>query len=138
MLIDLRSKDNADATYVQSLRVITERLRGIEEQLAATRIGSAQPAHVSHAAVGFDHDVKIPVNDSTPGDLRDPMSAVASAIKGLDNMMGNPASPFSTTGSDSPSPRANGSIAANYEPDVPDAVSRGFVTVEEAQQLFDL
>lgn len=26
---------------------------------------------------------------------------------------------------------------ANYEPDVPDAISRGFVTVEEAQQLFD-
>lgn len=119
--------------------MITERLRGIEEQLAATRLSSpSQIPHVSHSAVGFDHDVKIPVNDSTPGDLRDPISAVTNAIKGLDNMMGNPASPFSTTGSDSPSPRANGSIAANYEPDVPDAVSRGFVTVEEAQQLFDL
>ena len=67
----------------------------------------------------------------------------------------SPNSPFSGQGIGSDkgsSPRTAGSVFSaaggsgskdqrdkkpSYEPDVPDAISRGFVTVEEAQQLFD-
>lgn len=52
----------------------------------------------------------------------------------------NGQSPFSSNGTEasSPSNHTKNEVQQSYEPDVPDAVSRGFVTVEEAQQLFDL
>lgn len=148
---------------VYRLRVITERLRGIEETLANQRLGSPGPsssssfgnngAHYpssgSHS-VGFDADVKMPhhessVPQSAGGDVSDPVATVTSAIRGLDQIMAA-ASPFSGPAGPSDqgsSPNgtngtAGGANAANFEPDVPDAVSRGFVSVEEAQQLFDL
>lgn len=103
------------------------------------------------------------VNDATA----DPVSTVSCAIRDLDQMLsnasrkgrgsstiGSPSSPFGSSiaaGSEKgSSPQATlasqaGSQASKdgrdkkstYEPDVPDAISRGFVTVEEAQQLFD-
>ena len=93
---------------------------------------------------GFDADVKMPYHEasvpqSAGGDVSDPVATVTSAIRGLDQIMAA-GSPFSSGGhSDGSSPtNAAGANSANFEPDVPDAVSRGFVSVEEAQQLFDL
>lgn len=71
------------------------------------------------------------------GDFGDPVSTVSAAIKGLDSLM-NAASPFSSNGTEGSSPQQVSRENSYYEPDVPDAVSRGFVTVDEAQQLFDL
>lgn len=121
-----------------SLRVITEKLRSIEEQLAAQNRAGPAMVYGPVAAAGFDHDVKIPTHESTTGEYGDPISMVTHAIKGLDNLMNHSGSPFSNHSSSDSSPHAQITNPASYEPDVPDAVSRGFVTVEEAQQLFDL
>lgn len=151
-----------------SLRVITERLRTIEESLALQqRAGSAgpqastsgqngygsYPSSATSQSYGFDGDVKRPLYDGPAltsvggGEVADPITTVTSAIKGLDQAMAA-ASPFAggsqagTPDGSSPQQHVNGNganaVGANFEPDVPDAVSRGFVTVEEAQQLFDL
>lgn len=77
-------------------------------------------------------------------ELRDPVTTVTSAIKGLDQIVAA-SSPYSNA-SDINSPKFNSGTASgstggrdgSLEPDVPDAISRGFLTVEEAQQLFDL
>lgn len=127
-----------------SLRVITEKLRNIEESLnrqGLGRTGQGSSSSVPHLFGGFDHDVKIPTHESVSGEIGDPISMVTNAIQGLDTIMAQTNSPFSH-GSDVSSPQnqtVNGNNSnAPFEPDVPDAVSRGFVTVEEAQQLFDL
>ncbi|KAK9895869.1 hypothetical protein P389DRAFT_71166 [Cystobasidium minutum MCA 4210] len=182
----------AGAAVLHSLRAITERLRTIEDQIAAQNksLGNmtisgpstSGDAHLAGNAFGFDADMKpnrgTPMGndgnasmDGNQGDLHhDPVSTVSSAIKDLDQMLSNVGSKVhmaKTSASSSPnsllsghaagsergsSPRASGSMFGPsgasgsqdakdkkilYEPDVPDAISRGFVTVEEAQQLFD-
>ena len=158
-------QDGLIDTSPGSLRVITERLRTIEESLAhQQRAGSAgpyastsgqngygsYPSSATSQSYGFDGDVKRALYDGpaltsvSGGEVADPITTVTSAIKGLDQAMAA-ASPFAggsqadTPDGSSPQQHVNGNGAsANFEPDVPDAVSRGFVTVEEAQQLFDL
>ena len=129
---------------LNSLQVITQRLIKIEETLSVQARSSHRqsPNGSSHSsAVGFDHDMRTPVNGIKDEEAADPVSMVTSAIRGLSGTIVGE-SPFSsgTGSSEESSPHAglDSSYAQSFEPDVPDAISRGFVSIEEAQQLFDL
>ena len=122
--------------------MIAERLRNIEESVARQqRAGSvvSSTATVAGSSGGFDHDVRIPTYESVSGEAGDPVSVVTSAIKGLEAAISAPSpfSPHNGSNEDASSPPSR-EVNTMSEPDVPDAISRGFVTVEEAQQLFDL